>query len=118
MANKEKLETCCVCSQKWIVRDLNFHDLCWRCFRHYNSLKMNGRWSKNPSEDEKFFGLTGFAFQTLEARERLKKIIDRDKDWQKLKQPCPLCSSSDAVGVEEDGTGICFCCGEVMPNYE
>ena len=41
-----------------------------------------------------------------------------DTTWHKLKQPCPLCNSSDAVGVNEDGSAKCFSCGEFMPNYE
>jgi twinkle protein len=41
-----------------------------------------------------------------------------DKTWDKLKQPCPLCPSSDAVGINADGSAKCFSCGEFMPNYE
>ena len=41
-----------------------------------------------------------------------------EKSWDKLKQPCPLCPSSDAVGINEDGSAKCFSCGEFMPNYE
>jgi len=41
-----------------------------------------------------------------------------EKTWDKLKQPCPLCPSSDAVGINEDGSAKCFSCGEFMPNYE
>jgi twinkle protein len=41
-----------------------------------------------------------------------------DTTWQKLKQPCPLCNSSDAVGVNEDGSAKCFSCGDFMTNYE
>ena len=41
-----------------------------------------------------------------------------NKTWDKLHQPCPLCSSSDAVGINEDGSAKCFSCGEFMPNYE
>jgi twinkle protein len=40
-----------------------------------------------------------------------------DKTWDKLKQPCPLCTSSDAVGINQDGSAKCFSCGEFMPNY-
>ena len=40
-----------------------------------------------------------------------------DKTWDKLKQPCPLCPSSDAVGINADGSAKCFSCGEFMPNY-
>jgi len=41
-----------------------------------------------------------------------------DTTWHKLKQPCPLCNSSDAVGINKDGSAKCFSCGEFMPNYE
>ena len=41
-----------------------------------------------------------------------------DTTWDKLKQPCPLCNSSDAVGVNQDGSAKCFSCGEFMPNYK
>jgi len=40
-----------------------------------------------------------------------------DKTWDKLHQPCPLCSSSDAVGINEDDSAKCFSCGEFMPSY-
>ena len=40
-----------------------------------------------------------------------------DKTWDKLHQPCPLCNSSDAVGINEDNSAKCFSCGEFMPSY-
>ena len=40
-----------------------------------------------------------------------------DKTWDKVHQPCPLCKSSDAVGVNTDGSAKCFSCGGFMPNY-
>ena len=40
-----------------------------------------------------------------------------DKTWDKLHQPCPLCDSSDAVGINEDDSAKCFSCGEFMPSY-
>ena len=40
-----------------------------------------------------------------------------DKTWDKLHQPCPLCDSSDAVGINEDDSATCFRCGEFMPSY-
>ena len=40
-----------------------------------------------------------------------------NKTWDKLHQPCPLCNSSDAVGINADGSAKCFSCGEFMPNY-
>ena len=40
-----------------------------------------------------------------------------EKTWDKLHQPCPLCNSSDAVGINEDGSAKCFSCGEFMPDY-
>ena len=41
-----------------------------------------------------------------------------NKTWDKVHQPCPLCNSSDAVGVNTDGSAKCFSCDEFMPNYE
>ena len=41
-----------------------------------------------------------------------------DQTWDKVHQPCPLCDSSDAVGVNQDGSAKCFSCGAFMPNYE
>jgi len=41
-----------------------------------------------------------------------------DKTWDKVHQPCPLCNSSDAVGVNTDGSAKCFSCGEFMPDYD
>jgi len=38
--------------------------------------------------------------------------------WDKVHQPCPVCNSSDAVGVNEDGSAKCFSCDTFMPNYE
>jgi len=40
-----------------------------------------------------------------------------DKTWDILHQPCPLCNSSDAVGINEDDSAKCFSCGEFMPSY-
>jgi len=40
-----------------------------------------------------------------------------DKTWDKLHQPCPLCNSSDAVGINADDSAKCFSCGEFMPSY-
>ena len=31
---------------------------------------------------------------------------------------CPLCNSSDAVSINDDGSAKCFSCGEFMPNFE
>ena len=41
-----------------------------------------------------------------------------DKTWDKVHQPCPLCGSSDAVGVNQDGSAKCFSCGEFIFDYE
>ena len=41
-----------------------------------------------------------------------------DSSWDKVHQPCPLCGSSDAVGVNKDGSAKCFSCGEFMPKYD
>ena len=38
--------------------------------------------------------------------------------WDKVHQPCPVCNSSDAVGVNEDGSAKCFSCDTFMPNYK
>ena len=38
--------------------------------------------------------------------------------WDKVHQPCPLCNSSDAVGVNEDGSAKCFSCDSFIPNYK
>ena len=38
--------------------------------------------------------------------------------WDKVHQPCPLCDSTDAVGVNEDGSAKCFSCDSFMTNYE
>jgi len=38
--------------------------------------------------------------------------------WDKVHQPCPVCDSSDAVGVNEDGSAKCFSCDTFMPNYK
>jgi twinkle protein len=40
-----------------------------------------------------------------------------NKTWKKLHQPCPLCDSSDAVGINEDDSAKCFSCGGFMPDY-
>ena len=40
-----------------------------------------------------------------------------EKTWDKVHQPCPLCNSSDAVGINEDNSAKCFSCGEFMPDY-
>mgnify|MGYP003112784366 FL=1 len=37
--------------------------------------------------------------------------------FDKVHQPCPLCDSSDAVGINTDGSAKCFSCGEFMPDY-
>ncbi len=32
--------------------------------------------------------------------------------------PCPLCSSSDAVSLNADGSAYCFSCQEYMREYD
>jgi len=32
-------------------------------------------------------------------------------------KPCPVCNSSDAASINEDGSAKCFSCGEFIPNY-
>ena len=41
-----------------------------------------------------------------------------DKEWDKVHQPCPLCDSSDAVGINKDRSAKCFSCDKFMPNYD
>jgi len=41
-----------------------------------------------------------------------------DKTWDKVHQPCPLCNSSDAVGVNTNGSAKCFSCGEFIFDYK
>jgi len=41
-----------------------------------------------------------------------------EQTWDKVHQPCPLCDSSDAAGINQDGSAKCFSCGAFMPNYE
>ncbi len=36
----------------------------------------------------------------------------------KYHQPCPLCSSSDACSLNEDGSAYCFSCDKRVDNYE
>ena len=36
----------------------------------------------------------------------------------KFHQPCPVCSSSDACSINEDGSAYCFSCNTRIPNYE
>ena len=31
---------------------------------------------------------------------------------------CPLCNSSDAVSINDDGSAKCFSCGEFMPDFD
>jgi len=41
-----------------------------------------------------------------------------EKEWELVHQPCPLCDSSDAVGINKDRSAKCFSCAEFMPNYD
>ena len=41
-----------------------------------------------------------------------------DKEWDVVHQPCPLCNSSDAVGINKDRSAKCFSCGKFMKNYD
>ena len=41
-----------------------------------------------------------------------------EKEWDMVHQPCPLCSSSDAVGINKDRSFKCFSCGEFRSNYD
>lgn len=80
MSNKGGYEICCVCSEQWEPETMNFHNLCWQCFGIYDHLKMAGRFSSNPSEDEKFFAYSFFPFGELVGRGRLKRIVDAKKN--------------------------------------
>lgn len=35
-----------------------------------------------------------------------------DREFVKTHQPCPMCTSSDAFAVHEDGSGWCYSCGK------
>ena len=36
----------------------------------------------------------------------------------KYHQPCPLCSSSDAASINDDGSAYCFSCDKRINNYQ
>ena len=40
-----------------------------------------------------------------------------DTEFVELHKPCPLCNSSDACSINEDGSAKCFSCGEFFPDY-
>ena len=40
-----------------------------------------------------------------------------DTEFIELHKPCPVCNSSDACSINEDGSAKCFSCGEFFPNY-
>ncbi len=40
-----------------------------------------------------------------------------DNGFIKYHMPCPLCSSSDAVSINKDGSAYCFSCQEYMKEY-
>ena len=33
-------------------------------------------------------------------------------------KPCPLCGSSDAASINDDGSAYCFSCYTRIPNYD
>ena len=41
-----------------------------------------------------------------------------EKEWELVHQPCPLCDSSDAVGINKDRSAKCFSCDEFIKNYD
>ena len=43
---------------------------------------------------------------------------DNKNGFVKYHLPCPLCSSSDAVSVNADGSAYCFSCQEYMKEYD
>jgi twinkle protein len=40
-----------------------------------------------------------------------------DTAFIELHKPCPVCNSSDACSINEDGSAKCFSCGEFFPDY-
>ena len=42
--------------------------------------------------------------------------MDRS-EFVELHKPCPVCNSSDACSINEDGSAKCFSCGEFFPDY-
>jgi|TARA_R100001530_G_scaffold86299_1_gene60077 twinkle protein len=40
-----------------------------------------------------------------------------DTEFIELHKPCPVCNSSDACSINEDGSAKCFSCGEFFPDY-
>ena len=42
--------------------------------------------------------------------------MDRS-EFVELHKPCPLCNSSDACSINEDGSAKCFSCDEFFPDY-
>jgi twinkle protein len=40
-----------------------------------------------------------------------------DTEFVELHKPCPVCNSSDACSINEDGSAKCFSCGEFFPDY-
>jgi len=47
----------------------------------------------------------------------MRAEFENEEGWDKIHQPCPLCNSSDAVGVNKNGSAKCFSCGEKY-NYK
>ena len=40
-----------------------------------------------------------------------------DTEFVELHKPCPVCNSSDACSINEDGSAKCFSCDEFFPDY-
>jgi len=40
-----------------------------------------------------------------------------DTEFIELHKPCPVCNSSDACSINEDGSAKCFSCEEFFPDY-
>ena len=38
-------------------------------------------------------------------------------EFVELYKPCPVCNSSDACSINEDGSAKCFSCGDFFPDY-
>ena len=45
-------------------------------------------------------------------------MIQERTQFIKHKLPCPDCSSSDAVSLNENGSAKCFSCNTFFPNYD
>jgi hypothetical protein len=49
--------------------------------------------------------------------EFLRGANKMDTEFVELHKPCPVCNSSDACSINEDGSAKCFSCLEFFPDY-